>query len=152
MMQVQSTRFGTPETVEIPDDAILDFPEGIPGFQDHHAFALIEDERTPALSWLQSLHDANIVFGLIDPEAVVTGYEPALYDQDLACLQLPEDEGTVDLRCILVAWSRERMITANLKAPILLNRQRQLGKQVILSDERYDLRFPVSLLSAESVA
>lgn len=151
-MEVQSTRFGTLETVEVPEAALFVFPEGVPGFPDHHAFALIEDERQTAFSWLQSLHDPSIVFTLIKPEELVTAYEPAFNDQALESLQLTADGVHVDIRCIVVFWEDQQLLTANLKAPVLLNRKRQLGKQVILSDDRYPLRHPIALGGSRSVA
>jgi len=151
-MQVQSTRFTTPETLDVPEEALLVFPEGIPGFENHHAFALIEDERVPQVSWLQSLHNAQVVFVLVDPGGWMPGYQPSLEDQDLDCIQLRQTDSDVDLRCVAIVWPNDRSMTANLKAPIVLNRQRQLGKQVILTDDEYELRHPICPAAAASVA
>src|SRR5436305_911581 len=135
-MMVSSTRFEALESIDIPDDNILVFPEGMPGFDGHSRFALIEDERFPRLSWLQSLHQADIVFMLVDPSEAVPDYGPTLEDQDLDCLELAEQDAMVDLRCIGIVWRDEHRITANLRAPIVVNRHQRLAKQVILSDDK----------------
>jgi flagellar assembly factor FliW len=151
-MKVSSTRFEDLESLEIADDAIVVFPEGIPGFEQHSLFGLIEDQRFPGLSWLQSVHDPEIVFLLVDPAGIARDYAPPLDDQDLECLNLTPSDPVVDLRCIAIVWRDEHRITANLRAPVVLNRKERLGKQVILTDDQYDLRHPFYPLAARPVA
>jgi len=36
---------------------VLTFPEGMPGFERHHRYALLQDARLAPFFWLQSMHD-----------------------------------------------------------------------------------------------
>ena len=56
-MRVQTKFFGE---VELDDNKILEFPNGIIGFEDFKKFAIIydvEDDRETKISWLQSLEE-----------------------------------------------------------------------------------------------
>ena len=133
-------RFGQLETLEIPEASVLEFPHGLPGFESHKSFALIEDERYLPFRWLQSLGDPSVAFIVVNPELVVGQYEIHVGDLDVECLELVEGNDP-EVMCILVMPEDFRSATVNLKAPIVVNRPRQRGKQVILTDERYPLRF-----------
>jgi flagellar assembly factor FliW len=128
----------------------LFFPEGIPAFEEHTRFTLIDDERYYPIRTLQSLVEAEVGFLVVDPHLVVPGYAPDLADQDLGALELERDQ-VLDLLCLLVVH-RDGQVTANLKAPVAINRARRRGKQLILVDERFPLRYQVDLtvLCAES--
>jgi len=139
-MELQTTRFGQLETLEIPAEMVLEFPHGLPGFESHKSFALIEDDHYLPFRWLQSLGDPTVAFTVISPELVVGQYEVDVADLDVECLELVEGNDP-DVLCILVMPEDIRTATINLKAPIVVNRPRQRGKQVILTDERYPLRY-----------
>jgi len=138
-MELQTTRLGRLETLEIPEESVLEFPHGLPGFESHKSFALIEDRRYLPFRWLQSLGDPSVAFMVIDPVNVVGTYDVDVVELDVECLELVEGNDP-DVLCILV-MEDFRTATVNLKAPIVVNRSRQRGKQVILTDERYPLRF-----------
>jgi len=139
-MDVQTSRFGQIETIEVPDEAILEFPHGLPGFESQKSFALIEDAAYLPLLWLQALGDPSVQFVAIDPALILPDYRVDVTDLDVECLELNED-GAAELFCILVTQGDPRATTMNLKAPLVINRQARRGKQVILTDERYPLRY-----------
>ena len=140
-MELQTTRFGRLETLEIPEEVVLEFPHGLPGFESHKSFALIEDAHYLPFRWLQCLVDPHVTFMVIDPELVVGRFRLSLADLDVECLELLESEAP-EILCIIVMPEDPWSATINLKAPILVNRSRQRGKQVILTDEHYPLRYP----------
>ena len=142
MVQVQTMRFGTLEDLEVTDEAIITFPDGIPGFEEYTEYALIEEARFWPFAWLQPITEPQIGFVLMEPRLFVADYDPDFSCQDLTCLNV-DGEDAVDLRCILVVPSDPKAATANIKAPLLINRRGQRGKQVILMDERFALRYPV---------
>jgi len=146
-MELQTTRFGRLETLEIPEESVLEFPHGLPGFESQKSFALIEEERYLPFRWLQSLGDPSVSFTVISPELVIGQYEVDVADFDVECLELVEGNDP-EVMCILVMPEDLRSATVNLKAPIVVNRPRQRGKQVILTDERYPLRYRAFNLEA----
>ena len=53
-MQVRTTRFGN---VEIAEDRVIMFPNGLLGFSDYTRFCLLEPSEDACFFWLQSLDD-----------------------------------------------------------------------------------------------
>lgn len=140
--EIRTTRYGEMETIEISETAVIAFPEGVPGFERHQRFALIEDQKLAPFSWLQSLHDPLVGFLVIEPGLLVTDYSFDISDPDAAQLELT-DATEARVLSILVVPEDVRAMTANLQAPLILNPVKRIAKQVILTDERFPLRYPV---------
>jgi flagellar assembly factor FliW len=148
MALVQTTRFGSLEAVDVDQRSVLHFPEGIPGFEDFTDFALIEESRFWPFTWLQPLAEPAIAFVLMDPGLFIADYHPDLGSENLECLNLQADD-IADLRCILVVPSDPKAATANVEAPLVINRRARRVKQVILMDDRLALRHPVFEVTAD---
>ena len=140
--EVRTTRFGDLETVSVSEDAIWTFPDGLPGFERHTTFALMEHERLEPFMWLQSVEDPMTGFLVIEPALLVNDYSFDLGDPDVELLGLSDDVQPRVL-AVLVVPGDVRAMTANLQAPLVINPATRLGKQVILTDERFSLRHPV---------
>lgn len=124
---VQTRLFGT---IAVPPDRIIDFPDGIPGFPVTREFALLP-AVAPALAWLQSLEVPELAFLLVTWGRVA---EP-----------LREIEGS----CFAVVTlpGAGRPATTNLQAPVVIDRSRQVGRQVIRSDATPGTAVPFDLES-----
>ncbi len=142
MLEIRTTRYGEMETIEVSTDTLIAFPEGLPGFERHVRFALIEDAKLAPFSWLQSLHDPLVGFLVIEPGLLASNYEFDISDPDVELLGLA-DPSSARVLSILVVPENVRAMTANLQAPIILNPQKRIAKQVILTDERFPIRYPV---------
>ena len=142
LLEIRTTRYGEMETVLISEDAILAFPEGVPGFERHRRFALLNDQKLAPFSWLQSLHDPLVGFLVIQPGLLVKDYEFDIADPDVELLGL-DSPGDATVFSILVVPEDVRAMTANLQAPVIVNPKRRIAKQVILTDERFPMRYPV---------
>jgi flagellar assembly factor FliW len=142
MLEIRTTRYGEMETVQVSEDAVLAFPEGIPSFERHRRFALIEDAKLAPFCWLQSLHDPLVGFLVIEPGLLVADYEFDIADPDVELLGL-DDSSEARVLSILVVPENVRAMTANLQAPLIVNPLKRIAKQVILTDERFPLRYPV---------
>lgn len=139
---IRTTRYGELETVRISEEALLEFPDGVPGFERHRRFALLQDEKLAPFCWLQSLHDPLVGFLVIEPGLLVADYEFDISDRDVALLGL-SSPSEARVLTILVVPEDVRAMTANLQAPLVINPRKRLAKQVILTDERFPLRYPV---------
>lgn len=152
MIDVRTTRYGEMETVRVSEEVVMTFPDGMPGFERHHRYALLQDTKLAPFFWLQSLHDPLVGFLVIPPGLLVSDYEFDIADPDVDRLEL-NDPSEARVLSILVVPEDVRAMTANLQAPIIINPAKRLAKQVILTDERFPLRFPVfAHLNAESRA
>ena len=102
-MRVQTKFFGE---VELDDNKILEFPNGIIGFEELKKFAIIynsEDENEARISWLQSMDEPMIALPVVDPLAIVPDYAPMIEDELLKPLGNPADK---DLLFLLVLQIR----------------------------------------------
>lgn len=140
-MQIDTTRFGP---IEIQPDDILLFPQGVFAFADHPHWLLLADDRQEWLAWLQSVRSAEIALPLVSPRRFVPDYRVALTRSQLAPLQLT----ALDQAFVLCVLNRHGdQLTLNLRAPVIINLDRRLGRQVVTNDEQ-----PVQhLLSATAV-
>lgn len=141
-MRVKTTRFGAVETIEIPEEDTLSFPEGLPGFEGKTRFAIIQDEQLAPFQWLQSLEDPYVGFLVVEPSVFTSDYAFDLPDAEAHALRLDESEQPLVLTILVVPGDIKKM-TANLRAPLIINQRRRVAKQVILPDERQPIKYPV---------
>lgn len=131
--------------VELDDDKILEFPYGIIGFEEYKRFAIMYDEDNKAktkISWLQSLEEPLMALPVIDPLAITEEYVPVIEDELLAPLGNPADEDLLFLLAMTVP-SDMKKVTANMKAPFIINAATKKGVQLIVENEDYPVKFNV---------
>ena len=136
-MIIETTHFGE---IEITEENILDFQEGILGFEDIHKFGIInnEDPESP-FSWMQAIEKPELAFALVDPFAIKKDYDFELKDVDAGTLGI-EDPTQVAVFAIVVVPEDTRKISMNLKAPIIVNKENKRAAQIILDSEKYTVR------------
>lgn len=138
-MEIQTSRFGP---VQLQDQDILEFPEGILGFADLRRFVLLDDPNDEIFAWLQSCEIAGIAFPVLEPEIFAPNYQTALTKHDLEALQLKTAAGTRTYTIITIPDDPTQM-TANLKAPIIINIEKRLARQCVLQDNNLAIREPI---------
>ncbi|MCS7002178.1 MAG: flagellar assembly protein FliW [Dehalococcoidia bacterium] len=141
-MRFITTRFGRPESVEAPDDAVIRFPTGIVGFESYQLYAHLTDATHAPLEWLQSLEDPDLCFAVTDPALFFADYAFDLSPDDVKTLELERAEDA-EVLVILVLRDNPRESTANLLAPIVVNRRTRVGRQVVLAGASYSVRTPL---------
>src|SRR3954465_10443486 len=138
-MEIQTSRFG-PVTIQTED--ILEFAEGILGFNDLRRFVLLDDPNDEIFAWLQSCEVPAVAFPILEPELFTTGYKVTLARNDLEALQLKNTEGSRNYAIITIPEDVTQM-TANFKAPIIINIQKRLARQCVLQDNNLAIREPI---------
>ena len=136
-MEIHSTRFG-PIGVE-PGD-ILHFPEGLVGFADCRDWILLADEQNSALAWMQSVDRPELSLAVVSPRRFVPGYHMRVARRELDPLKLEHLQGA---RVLVIVGKTNRSVTLNLKAPLVINLDRRLGRQVITNGD-LPLQFEVA--------
>jgi flagellar assembly factor FliW len=121
--------------IEINEKDIFHFEYGIPGFLDEKQFVLLPLEDTPFVI-LQSVKTPALGFAMIDPFGYFPDYDIELDEQTVTQLEL-SSEKEVAVYVILTVSDPFDNTTANLQAPIVLNYEKKLGKQVILTNTPY---------------
>ncbi|MDD6234126.1 MAG: flagellar assembly protein FliW [Lachnospiraceae bacterium] len=142
-MQINSRLFGE---IDIEDDKIIDFKNGIIGFEEYHKYALIfdaEKESSKSIMWLQSMEEPQLAFPVADPTHIYNGYNPVVEDEwleSIGGIDKPED---VFVLVVLTVPSDLTKMTANLKAPLVINTDTRKGCQIIVNNEEYQVRYNV---------
>ncbi|MHB9143842.1 MAG: flagellar assembly protein FliW [Symbiobacteriia bacterium] len=139
-MQLETQRFGT---LAIPEESIIEFEQGLYGFEEQHRFALVPvDSDQTRLLWLLSVDDPALALLIADPTLISQGYNPPVDPADLRALGLDSiHDGIVMAVCVLSADPAK--ITVNLQAPIIFNPTTRKGRQVIGLDPSLPVRQPV---------
>lgn len=131
--------------VELADEKVLEFPNGLIGFENMTKFAIMYDEEDKGktrISWLQSLEEPLLALPVIDPLAIVDDYVPMIEDELLEPLGNPADEDLLFLLAMTVPSDMTK-VTANMKAPIIINATTKKGVQLIVENEDYPVKFNV---------
>lgn len=140
-MHIQTTLFGP---VEIDVDDILLFPRGLIAFEDCRHWVLLADGHNDGLGWLQSVSRGDVALPVVSPRRFAAEYQVHVTRGQLAPLEFSQ----FDLAYVLAVVSKSgRDFTLNLKAPIIINLDRRVGRQVITRDEQ-----PVALLLPRDVS
>jgi flagellar assembly factor FliW len=121
--------------IEINEKDIFHFEYGIPGFLDEKQFVLLPLEDTPFVI-LQSVKTPALGFAMIEPFIYFIDYDFELDEHSVEQLQLSSGK-EVAVYVILTVADPFENTTANLQAPIVLNYEKKLGKQVILTNTPY---------------
>lgn len=138
MLTIQTQRFGE---IEVEEQQLITLPEGLPGLPDFKRALLIGPEESRPVMWLQNAEDATLALPVVETFLVCPDYTLDVPDADIARLQI-RSEGDLWVLSILVIPQEMEKMTANLSAPLLINHQSQLGKQVVVDDRRYNVRTP----------
>lgn len=148
-MKIALPRFGIDE-VEIDPASLIEFPNGLPGFEGCKQFKLFHSEDNPAVFWLLSVDAPDVVFSITSPEALGVHYNMTLSDEELAALKSQADD---ELQVtVMYSWKDEsseaNAIQAYFDAPIIINVSKQTAVQKILCFTDYSIQSCASLLDS----
>lgn len=136
-------------TIEIPEDGVMDFPDGLFGFPDAHGFVVLPAERE-GFYWLQSLEFSALTFMALDPFVHVPGFSVELADGEIGVLGPAEPKDIVVLGIVTLPRTQGDPITVNLQGPVAINVRRRIGRQLVIQDSVYGTRHPIDLSSTAS--
>jgi flagellar assembly factor FliW len=129
-ISLHSERFGDHE---LPADRVLSFPAGVIGFPDARRFALLDPPRPGSpFHHLVCLDEPELGFVVCDPTELWPDY----------AAQLPVDDVAANERALLVIVT-VRDMTANLMAPLVVDRSSRTARQIVLDTGRFSTRHPV---------
>jgi len=138
-MKIKTGRFGE---IEVGDGDIIVMKGSILGFGHLKRFILlIQDEHTP-LCWLQAVDDPAVAFVVVNPRVVKPDYNPVVPEADLEFLDIRNKDDAALLSIVTVRM-QPFGVTANIKAPILINAVNKMAKQVVLDDPEYPIQHNV---------
>ena len=126
-------------TPEIP---VIDLVHPLPGFPDHHRFALVQLDNDGILCQLRSLDDPSLRFLVVPPVAFFPDYAPTVGDDVVSDLEITSTDEVIVL-LVLNAGDSLDTTTANLLAPVVVNTATRRASQVILDDPDLPIAAPL---------
>ena len=135
-MVIKTSRF---DLVEFKIEDVLTFPEGLLGFKDLREFVLLDDPNDDIFAWLQSCELPNVAFPVLEPEIFGHKYNISLNRTDLEALKLTAAEAPSFFNIITIPDDPTQM-TANIKAPIVINLKGRLARQCVLQDNHLAIK------------
>ncbi|MCL1845413.1 MAG: flagellar assembly protein FliW [Defluviitaleaceae bacterium] len=140
MKKMETKHFGE---ISYDPEKIIHFPEGLPGFpEDQHFLLMSENEDEELFFWLQSTDNGNVAFTLMDVYKVLPDYDPQVEEEEIAALGELDDTPLL-IYNIVVIPEYVRHMRVNLLAPVVINLNTGIGKQIICTSNEYAVRFMI---------
>lgn len=115
--------------VEVDARDVVTFPDGIPGYEGSRSFVLLDIPDAAPLKVLHAVNGPEPCFLVADPKSVLSGYRCDLTSADR--LRLGASDDSVLLWLVIVTVREGGAVSANLRAPVVINPQRMIGRQVM---------------------
>ena len=147
-MKIQSVHFGE---VDVEADAVIHFPAGIAPFGKELDFVVLaggerhpgpENRRLagPEFAWLQSLQFPQLGFWVGHAGKLFPKHDIGIEAHHLQSVHVDHPQQL----CIMLMLTIERQqVTANLLAPVLVNLEAGIGRQVVVAAGVEQVRVPV---------
>jgi flagellar assembly factor FliW len=128
----------------VPEEKVLHFPNGIPGFPAATRFALTDLDEAGTFQVLQSLDDPELSFVVCVPWMLFPDYSPEI-DEDVRTdldLDTPEDAFVF---CSVTVEGDAHEFYVNLLGPFVANVRTRRARQVVLADQDLPVRAAVKM-------
>jgi flagellar assembly factor FliW len=144
MAEIVTQHFGS---LAYDENAVLDFPAGLPGFENQTRFALLQPASSAPVVFLQSLSVPSLCFLAAPVDSIDAGYELSVTSEDLRLLGLNEERPPrlgVEILCLVILTAPENgSLTANLLAPVVIEIRTGRAIQAVRVDSRYSHQHPL---------
>lgn len=139
---VYSTRFGD---VVLREDRLISFPEGLLGFGDCTTFGLsrIPNAADSPLMLLQCVNDPEVCFIVADPTMLGVDIKQADRDSALKATKMPNEATQFLTIMTLYDQGDSYYMTANTKAPVMIDSMNRKAIQYILESKEYTTQHKV---------
>jgi flagellar assembly factor FliW len=132
-------------TIEYEESDLIHFTDGLFGFNDLKDYIplVLDENEDNTILLLQSIENTDVAFVIINPFSLDPDYNPVLSPEELSYLNVKsEDDLSYYVICVLRNNHKEN--TVNMKAPVVINPDKRIGMQVILSQSEYGFRHKLS--------
>lgn len=136
-MKIDTSRFGK---LEVDKSDVIVFREGLLRFERLRKFFIVDPGDRTLILWLQSIEDNTVAFPILEPKIFKPDYSIKLLPAELAALKL---EGLVhaSVYTILTIPKEVTNMSANLKAPVIINVKTNEARQTVLQDNSLEVRY-----------
>lgn len=137
--------------VEIREEDIIVFPDGILGFEESRQFILLDIPENEFFKILQDVEHDYVSFIVTDPFKFKEDYEMEVPDIELLKINIRKEEQIAMINIVTLSDVFEKS-TINLLAPIIMNTEERTGKQYILNNVSYKTKHPLYTEGVDTVA
>ncbi|WP_315121925.1 flagellar assembly protein FliW [uncultured Clostridium sp.] len=128
--------------LEYKEEDVVLFPKGVPGFSELKKFIIFPVEGEGIFSILHSIEEETIGLAVVSPFSVCKDYEFQIPEETIKNLKVNSPEDILVITTVTIN-SHYKMITTNLRAPIIINIKGKIGEQIILENEEYKIKHPI---------
>ena len=128
--------------IKVEEKQIIDFPEGILGFDFIKKFIILDSDKNSPFKWMQAYSEPDLAFIIIQPIYFVPDYELAISQSDLEAVGA-EDINNLLVFSIVTIPANPSDMTANLQGPVIINPANKIGRQVISLSEKYRVKHKI---------
>ena len=121
---------------------MINFPSGLPGFEELQRFVILEIEKSKPLYWLQSTDNKYIALPAMIPFELMENHSLQVRDSDLEELHVEEQTDLIVMNVVVIPEDIRQM-TVNLAAPIIINAKEGIGKQILIDAKELPIRYPI---------
>lgn len=125
---IKTLQFGE---INVEPQFVFHFKDGILGFENLKDFVLISEEETVPFKWLVSMDEPEIGFPLLSPWHIDLTYNPG---KDI-------DTDKFVMFVVITLDRANGQMSANMKAPVILDVNTQTGEQRILRSDKYSTNY-----------
>jgi flagellar assembly factor FliW len=136
-VKVKTTRFGE---LEVNSSDVITFAEGLLGFEALKKYFVVDPGDSTLILWLQSTEDEKVAFPIIEPKIFKPDYIAKLLPADLNGLELESLTSAKLYSILTIPAAKVTEMSANLKAPVVINSQKKVGKQIVLQDSKLSVK------------
>lgn len=141
-MKINTRIFGE---IEIEDEKVIAFENGIIGFPDMKHFVLIHDAEkgtNAGIRFLQSVEEPGFAMPVMDPLVVKPDYDPEVDDELLKAAGHITPDNILVLVTVTVPKDIKKM-SVNLQGPIVINVEEHKACQIIVENGDYPVKFSI---------
>jgi flagellar assembly factor FliW len=141
-LRLDCSRLGT---LQVPEDRIIFFRQGLLGFGEFHRYALLAPPDTAPFYLLQCLEHPELALLVAEPSRLGASIKLGRLHSALKELEAQAPEELQVFATLILPPGRPAETTANLVSPILINPGPRLGKQVVLESPEFSQKHPLLL-------
>lgn len=150
MPQCQTRYFGE---VEYGSGSVVEFCDGLPGFEDERRFILIEWPDLKPLVFVQSLATPGLCFPTLSVVSLDPDYRLEIEAADRAALGLASEPAIGrEVACLAILNIRETETVANLAAPLVIDLKSRRAIQAVVGGSSYSHEYPFSVAEPAEAA
>ena len=139
-MKVKTESFSE---LEVDSQDIIHFKNGLFGEQFEHLrkFFIVDPGDRTFILWLQSIEHPKIAFPILEPKIFHPNHTVKLLPFELEFLGLQSVSDASIYTILTIPRNDVTKMSANLKAPIVINSKNCQGKQIVLQDGQLSANF-----------